>query len=136
MGGLRRGVAGERGWHGAEGDMGNVLRLCTTANKSEKSKSKKNSTGSNTRARDGKRVQAHEDSPAYDEVAPDLPIYAVVNKKKKLEDVHYAEVQVIQQRSRKTVKQVRVNQKENATEYATISFTPAVKYDKKNGTLV
>ncbi|XP_055516653.1 uncharacterized protein C11orf52 homolog isoform X2 [Leucoraja erinacea] len=104
-------------------------------NKSEKSKSKKNSTGSNTRTRDGKRVQAHEDSPAYDEVAPDLPIYAVVNKKK-LEDVHYAEVQVIQQRSRKPVKQVRVNQKENATEYATISFTPAVKYDKKNGTLV
>ncbi|XP_051895902.1 uncharacterized protein C11orf52 homolog [Pristis pectinata] len=115
--------------------MGNVLRLCTTANKSKKSKSKKNSTGFNTRATDDKHVQAHEDSHAYDEVAPDIPVYAIVNKKKP-EEVHYAEIQVIQQGSRRTVKQVKARQKENATEYATISFTPVVKYDRKNGTLV
>ncbi|XP_067827077.1 uncharacterized protein C11orf52 homolog [Heptranchias perlo] len=113
--------------------MGNVLRLCTTKNKSKKSKSKKNSTGSE--ARDGKRVQVHEDSHAYDEVAPDIPVYAVVNKKKP-EDIHYAEVQVIQQKARRTIKQIKASQKENATEYATISFNPAVKYDRKNGTLV
>ncbi|XP_069750975.1 cilia- and flagella-associated protein 68 isoform X4 [Narcine bancroftii] len=119
----------------AEEAMGNVLRLCTTANKSRKSKSKKNNTGSNTWARNEKHVQAHEDTPAYDEVTPEVPVYAVVNKKKP-EDVHYAELQMIQQGTRRTIKQVKARQKENATEYATISFTPVVKYDRKNGTLV
>ncbi|GCB70102.1 hypothetical protein scyTo_0001201 [Scyliorhinus torazame] len=122
--------------------MGNVLRLCTGKNKSKKSKSKENSAVSETRTRsgkqrDGKRSQAkvHEDLHPYDEVAPDIPVYAVVSKQKP-EDIHYAEVQVIQQRSRRTVKQVKARQKEIATEYATISFKPAVKYDGKNGTLV
>ncbi|XP_078055059.1 uncharacterized protein LOC144479897 [Mustelus asterias] len=117
--------------------MGNVFQLCTRRNKSKKSKSKENSTVSGTRARDGKRVQTkvREDSHPYDEVAPDMPVYAVVNKKRP-EDVHYAEVQVIQQRSRRTLKQVKARQKENATEYATINFKPVIKYDRKNGTLV
>ncbi|XP_078388449.1 uncharacterized protein LOC144670001 [Cetorhinus maximus] len=117
--------------------MGNVLRLCTRKNKSKKSKSKKNSTVSETKTRDGKHVQTKicEDSHPYDEVAPDMPVYAVVNKTQP-EDIHYAEVQVIQQGSRRTLKQVKARQKENATEYATISFNPMMKYDRKNGTLV
>ncbi|XP_067910079.1 uncharacterized protein C11orf52 homolog [Heterodontus francisci] len=117
--------------------MGNVLRLCTSKNKSKNSKSNKNRTGSESRARDRQSVQSkvHEDSHAYDEVAPDIPVYALVNKKRP-EHIHYAEVQVIQQGARRTLKQVKARQKENATEYATISFTPVVKYDRKNGTLV
>uniref|UniRef100_UPI00398E5867 uncharacterized protein C11orf52 n=1 Tax=Pristiophorus japonicus TaxID=55135 RepID=UPI00398E5867 len=116
--------------------MGNVLRLCTTKNKSKKiKKSKNNSTGSETRAGIGKRVQVHEDFHAYDEVALDIPVYAVVNKKKP-ENIHYAEVQVARKGARRSVKQIKARQKENATEYATISFTPVAKYDRKNGTLV
>ncbi|XP_060702810.1 uncharacterized protein C11orf52 homolog isoform X1 [Hemiscyllium ocellatum] len=117
--------------------MGNVVRRCTARKSSKKGKSKKNSTVSEKRTRDNKHVQSriHEDSHPYDEVAPDIPLYAQVNKKR-LEDVHYAEVHVVQQGSRSTLKQVKARQKENATEYATINFTPVVKYDRKNGTLV
>ncbi|XP_062894306.1 uncharacterized protein C11orf52 homolog [Mobula hypostoma] len=115
--------------------MGNVLRRCAAVYGSQKRKSTKNSTGLNTGARESKHTQAHEDFHAYDEVAPDIPVYATVNKKKPA-DVHYAEIQVIQRGSRRTVKQVKARQKENATEYATIKFTPVVKYDRKKGTLV
>ncbi|XP_069750974.1 cilia- and flagella-associated protein 68 isoform X3 [Narcine bancroftii] len=141
----------------AEEAMGNVLRLCTTAYYWNAEGKQKNcrcwnleqanncwrniagqtaSTGTNRERVNQKRtIQAHEDTPAYDEVTPEVPVYAVVNKKKP-EDVHYAELQMIQQGTRRTIKQVKARQKENATEYATISFTPVVKYDRKNGTLV
>ncbi|XP_020385931.1 uncharacterized protein C11orf52 homolog [Rhincodon typus] len=117
--------------------MGNVLRLCATRKSTKKSKSIKNSTVSERRTRDDKYMQSkiHEDSHPYDEVAPDIPLYAQINKKRP-EDIHYAEVHVIQQGSQRTLKQVKARQKENATEYATINFTPVVKYDRKNGTLV
>ncbi|XP_059813926.1 uncharacterized protein LOC132385734 isoform X3 [Hypanus sabinus] len=101
----------------------------------QKRKSTRNSTGLNTGARESRHVQAYEDFHTYDEVAPDVPIYATVNKKRPA-DVHYAEIQVAQRGSRRTATQVKARQRENATVYATINFTPAVKYDRKKGTLV
>eukprot|EP00062_Callorhinchus_milii_P025076 gi/632985661/ref/XP_007909808.1/ PREDICTED: uncharacterized protein C11orf52 homolog [Callorhinchus milii] len=112
--------------------MGNLFSNCSSKSKSKKKKSEKQSKGSKTRENAN---FAQDDPHTYDMVAPDVPIYAVVNKKKP-SDLHYAEVHMVRQRSQRSAKQVKRSQKANATEYATINFPPPVNYDRKNGTLV
>ncbi|KAJ8388297.1 hypothetical protein AAFF_G00134510 [Aldrovandia affinis] len=75
------------------------------------------------------------DAHVYDSVA-EIPVYSVVNKKRKpQEELHYADVQVLQSRSATSRGGQKPSPQSCTTEYATIDFKPQPVTTSRSGSL-